>query len=206
MFLWIFFDWAGPDSLILGSGALSTVHMLRNSGDNAEEGETDGGRREGEAYLTVALVVLLVVVAEANDGGQAVCSQCMAIPDSVSALSLFCDFFMFLLLPVSISCFSVSSSSLFFFLQWLKVEWLWWQWGGIAMAESRHGSCGNQWCCFPSSSYCCSSGRKMAAGGDDDGGATMFVAVVFLSFLLLFLFLLCFVWFLIFVSPCLFFF
>jgi hypothetical protein len=67
--------------------------MLRNSGDNAEEGETDGGRREGEAYLTVALVVLLVVVAKANDGGQAVCSQCMAIPDSVSALSLFCDFF-----------------------------------------------------------------------------------------------------------------
>jgi len=62
------------------------------------------------------------------------------------------------------------------------------------MAESRHRGCGDQCCCFPSSSQCYSRGRKMAAGGDDDGGATVFVVVVFLSSLLLFLFLLCFVW------------
>jgi len=62
------------------------------------------------------------------------------------------------------------------------------------MAESRHRGCGDQCCCFPSSSQCYSRGRKMAAGGDDDGGATVFVVVVFLSSFLLFLFLLCFVW------------
>jgi len=77
----------------------------------------------------------------------------------------------------------------------------WWRWGGIAMAESRHRGCGDQCCCFPSSSQCYSKGRKIAAGGDDDGWATVFAAVVFLSSLLLFLFLLCFVWFFLSLLP-----
>jgi hypothetical protein len=41
------------------------------------------------------------------------CSQWMAMPDGGSALSLLCVFFVFLLLPVSVSCSSVSSSSFF---------------------------------------------------------------------------------------------
>jgi hypothetical protein len=88
--------------------------------------------------------VLLVVVAEANGGGQAVCSQWMAMPDDGSALSLFCVFFffpVFLLLPVSVSCFSVSSSSFFFsFLTMAQ--------GGVAavaMGRNSNGGVAAQW-------------------------------------------------------------
>jgi hypothetical protein len=35
----------------------------------------------------------VLLVAEANGGGQAVCSQWMEMPDGGSALSLFCVFF-----------------------------------------------------------------------------------------------------------------
>jgi len=61
------------------------------------------------AALMVAEWRCLMVVAEW------LCSQWMAMPDGGSALSLLCVFFfsVFLLLPVSVSCSSVSSSSFF---------------------------------------------------------------------------------------------
>jgi hypothetical protein len=103
----------------------------------------------------------LVVVAEANGGGQAVCSQWMAMPDGGSALSLFCVFF-FLCFFFSPFLYPASLSLLpLFFFSFLTMA----QggvaavaMGGTAMAESRHSGCDNQCCCFPSSSQCCSSG------------------------------------------------
>jgi hypothetical protein len=98
--------------------------------------QTKTNQQRGRKVTWNGEAVLLVVMAEANGGGQAVCSQWMAMLDGGSALSLFC----------------VSSSSRFCLLLLclfvLFFSFLTRAQGGVAavaMGRNRNGGVAAQW-------------------------------------------------------------